>query len=182
MHTFSLIDCSLQFVGELINLQSQGIKTPEDGLYVLPESIQFSGTLLSIEAIGAVRGEGPYPLSVLLYHQLDDGTFHLYYEKTTLHNRRLETGFGSARTDLNVLVTKGDRIGVQVAPGCDNRCFFWPAFRLSNCFAPVLFSADNDVNNLENITNVFLNVQASIGKSRVFIAKKCICFCVHTCP
>ena len=167
MYTFSLADCSLHFVGELINLQSQSISNTENGLYVLPESIQSSGILLTIEAIGSIGGDGTYPLQVLLYHQLGNGALQLYYKNTTLHNKRLETGYGFARADLNVSVTKGDRIGVQMVPGCQTRrCSFQPAFNVSNCFAQVLFNADRDVNNLETIINAFLNVRASIGKSQ----------------
>ena len=162
MYTFSLADCSLHFVGELIDLKSQGIPNTEDGIYVLPESIQSSGILLTIEAIGSIRGDGPFSLNVLLYN----GSLQLYYENTTSHNQRLETGYGFARADLNVLVTKGDRIGVQVAPGCQNHsCVFRPAFNVSNCLAQVLFYTDNDVSNLETITNAVLSVRASIGKS-----------------
>jgi len=168
VYIYSFADCSLYFVGELVDLGRQNKEDTRFGLYVLPESIQFSGTLLSVEAIG-FRTDDMFQFNVLLYHQLPNASFQLYYENTntTSYNKVLGTNYTFARVDVNASVTKGDRIGVQVV---QNNGLFQPVFNASNCFAQVLFNAENDVNNLTTITNAFLNVQASIGKS-----KHCLC-------
>ena len=162
MYIYSFADCSLYFVGELVDLGRQNKEDTRFGLYVLPESIQVSGMLLSIEAIG-FRTDDMFQFNVLLYHQLPNGSFQLYYENTntTSYNKVLGTIYTFARADVNVSVTNGDRIGVQVV---QNNCSFQPVFSASNCLAQVLYNADYDVNNLETITNFFLNVQATIGK------------------
>ena len=162
MCTYSITDCSLHFVGELVDVGHQDNPYTMHGLYVLPEPIQFSGILLSIEAIGFIKAQGTFRLYVILYHQLHDGSFEFYYKNNTSQNEALERGYGVARADYNVSVTKGDMIGV--VPVCENICF-WPAFEAFNCPAHVLYHATHDVNNLKTITNVFLNVRASIGKS-----------------
>lgn len=160
-------------MGELVDVGHQDNPYTMHGLYVLPEPIQFSGILLSIEAIGFIEAQGTFRLYVLLYRQSHDGSFKFYYKKNTSQNNVLVTGYGSARADFNVSVTKGDRIGV--IPVCQKSCF-WPAFEAFNCPAQVLYNANNDANNLETITNVFLNVRASIGKSHSH------CLVIFVCP
>lgn len=165
MYTYSLADCSSHILGELVNVGHQDNPYTMDGLYMLPESIQFSGMLLSIEAIGFTTAPDIFQLFVILYHQLHDGSFQFYYKNKpgTSQNEMLETGYIFARADFNVSVTKGDRI--VVTSGCGGSCRFWPAFEAINCPAQVLYNADNDIQNLITITNIFLNVRASIGKS-----------------
>lgn len=147
-------------MGELVDIGPQEKTYRISGLYVLPEPIQSSGMLLSIEAIGPTRKTDRFLFNMLLYHQLCNGSFQLYNEHTTSHNTS-----GFVRVDYNISVKKGDRIGVRVDSECQKSCFkFSPAFASYNCPVQVLYNASNDVNNFETITNVFLNVRASIGK------------------
>ena len=100
--------------------------------------------------------------NVFLYHQLHDSSCELYYNIATSHNITSQESYASVKTDLNISVMKGDRIGVQVVSGCEI-CPVMPAivaFQTSSCLAQVPFNSENDVNNLETITNVFLNVRA----------------------
>ena len=58
---------------------------------------------------------------------------------------------------------KGDGIGVQVVSGCQGVCPIQPAIKASNCLVQVLYNAENDVNNLETRSDIYLNIQVSIG-------------------
>lgn len=105
-------------------------------------------------------------LNVFLYHQLQDGSFKLYYNTTLSHNTTQKELSAFVTTDLNISVKKGDRIGVQVFQLEPGICSFQPAILASsdsNCLSQVLFNAENDVHNLQTINSVFLNVRASIG-------------------
>ena len=121
-------DCPVQFVGEIVDLGPQDVPDNRSGLYVLPQSIQFPGRVMSIEAVGFLTEENnTFQSNVLLYHQLSDGSFELYYCKTTSHSRTTNEAFSFTRADLNLSVMKGDRIGVQVVSGCQGVCPIQPA-------------------------------------------------------
>ena len=50
-------DCPVQFVGEIVDLGPQDVPDNRSGLYVLPQSIQFPGRVMSIEAVGVLTEE-----------------------------------------------------------------------------------------------------------------------------
>ena len=186
MSILSLTDCSVHFVGELVDLGPEDMPDNGSGLYVLPQSIQFPGRMMSIEAIGffTTEHEG-FQSNIFLYHRLSNGSFELYYNNTTSHRKTTTKMYTSARAYLNVSVMKGDRIGVQVIPACQGLCPFQPAIRASNCLAQVLYNAENDVNNLKTRTDTFLNIQLSIGELYRFLCAQqtmyCMCICYYVC-
>ena len=125
--------------------------------------------------------------NVFLYHQLQDGSFKLYYNTTLSYNTTQKEVSAFVTTDLNISVKKGDRIGVQVFQLESGICSFQPvASSDSNCLPQVLFNAENDVHNLQTINSVFLNVRASIGNpcTELFYActasTKCGNVCVYS--
>lgn len=156
-------ECSL---GELQELTSEDMPFSAYGLYVIPQSVQYCGRLVCIEAYGNISALGQQSgnlLQVLTYQKLCDGTFR-ETSRNTINTGHIDIGNGYVTLNLNVAVQRGDLIGIRIPSQCrrQEQCLFQPSI-VSDNSTEVWFNEDNDINRLQSRTGVLLNVQASIG-------------------
>ena len=152
------------------------------GLYVIPQSVQYCGRLVCIEAYGNISGLGQQSgglLQVITYQKLCDGTFR-ETSRNTINTGHLDNSSGYVTLNLNVVVQRGDLIGIRIPSQCmrQERCLFQPTIE-SNISTEVWYNEDNDINMLQSRTDVLLNVRASIGNPDLKILVKAqLLFCL----
>ena len=136
------------------------------GLYVIPQSVQYCGRLVYIEACGTISAqvqESSNLLQVLTLRKLCDGTFKVT-SRNFISTDHLHNITGYVGLNLNVAVQGGDLIGVRIPSRCkqQHQCFFQPTIE-SNTPTEVWYNESDDINMLQSRTGVLLNVRASIG-------------------
>ena len=170
-------------VGEIVEIGSDD--SPDDlirnALYVIPQPMQYSGTLKTVEANGfyfsgeTVPADALLQLELRIYQRECDGTYASARNQTVsfaLDN--ISDPYGLViREEMNILVIEGDLLSFIVFTECssDNRCPIQPVIvPNTTCTArpEVWYNSNGDINNLITRTDVFLNVRVSIGKCSIY--------------
>ena len=170
-HMFLTHMCSCFSVGQLKDLDNLSTPDSNSGLYVLPERVKYCGRLMSIKANGFFIIKSPvgeYTFRVRVYRQVcEDGIYRQFYSRRFDHVQDNNDTYGTIvlTENLGFQVMRNDLIGILVDSECrsDGRCPFQPTIQ-SNSTSQVLYHSGNSVNNLQVVTGIFLNVEASIGK------------------
>lgn len=167
MLTTIFTGCSLG-VTELRELTSEDVTSSAYGLYVIPQSVQYCGRLVCIEAYGNTSisiQQNSNLLQVLTYQKLCDGTFR-ETSRNNINTNHLDNSIGYIALNLNVAVQEGDLIGIRIPSGCrrQGQCLFQPTIE-SDAGTEVWYSEVNDINMLQSRTDILLNVQATIGNT-----------------
>ena len=160
-------------LGTLRDLGDNDTASFTPGIYIMPQSVESCGRLVHIEAKGFVKSNSDtnqtYRMLLLVYEKIcSDGTYNESYRKSL----RAETNNNSSEFSIScdvvdlVHVNRDSLIGVRVRRICNenNVCPFTPIIRLSdgdNIQKPVLH-AGNSLDNLEEMTGYFLNMEAII--------------------
>ena len=163
---FASIECAP--LGQLMDLNRKCSQDNNWGLYVIPEPVKYCGKLVSIEANGFYidikqNDTKDFGFIVRLFRPLCDGSFRMFHREPFIHRRENSATYGYGIQELEVKVMRNDRIGVQILPQCRNStCPFQPTVRATSS-SQVLYNQRQNLNSLETRTDIFLNVQASIG-------------------
>jgi len=167
-------------VGEIREIGTDDL--PDDlirnALYVIPQPIQYCGTLTTLEASGFYflnhetdLMDAQLRLELRVYQRECDGTYASANVQTiTFVPDNISDPYGFVmRENLNTLVIDGDLVSISVFTECNNnnRCPIQPAIlpnSTTTTMPTVWYNSNSDINNLITRTDVFLNVRVSIGK------------------
>jgi len=147
-----------------------------NALYVIPQPIQYCGTLTNLEASGFYfpnNETDQLRLELRVYQRECDGTYASAIVQTiTFVPDNISDPYGLViRENVDTLVIDGDLVAISVFTHVQcsnkNRCPIQPVILPNSTTATmpaIWYNSDRDINNLMTRSDVFLNVKISIGE------------------
>ena len=145
-----------------------------NALYVIPQPIQYCGTLTTLEASGFYfpnNETDQLRLELRIYQRECDGTYaSAVVDTITFVPDNISDPYGLVmKENMDTLVIDGDLVSISVFTQCsnNNRCPIQPVIlpnSTTTTMPAVWYNSDSDINNLMTRSDVFLNVRVSIGE------------------